>query len=659
MCNQEGTTQTLPDSGVTDQLTESQLIVNKAFGKFLEVFIKSRKSLIVEYKNGEEVDTFSVDDINNCLNFLMNVETLNPKDKKVSLQQKLEELSTKKRGECRKNYILLWHCYWIMYLMNDTSKTFLNKDAFGLSELNPQTNLFIEKGKEIASTKQVYSKEPIRPFRFLLGLIKDVWSNEKIELKLDIIKNYYFSQNDANRDDRIKNILLYLCDPNKYPCIISQAHQNAIYENLSFLLSEGKEPNDLIEKAEVVKNIETHLKDKNNTGIDIKSLYDDSIKRLWFSQGTNFSTNGDDELPQDTLLKYKKAIVLYGPPGTSKSYMARELAKNLIGSSFAETLKKSKNKKEDFIKFQEALLYIYDEQKKDEQKRDEDKKKKKDSDSKPIPHIHRLQLHPGYTYDDFIVGRTIEEKSVKLQRGYLIRLIDNIKNDVSSYASLPHILILDEINRVDISRVFGELFTAMEKDYRETGVDLPVTDKENEPLKLKVPENLYIIGTMNMIDFSLEQVDFALRRRFAWIESNYDDDRLKEIIEEKSKDINGISSDEFMPFVTVCTKLNEKISNEPSLGPAYQIGHAFFSEIVDIYSDIKSEGKQNPWEVAKKVLWSISVRPTLDAYCGSMETEQKKQFIEGCKNAFLPKVKDKVKDSKSKQTDVELSSENE
>ena len=652
MCNQEGTTQK-SDQGT--QFSPEQQTVHNAFDKFLEVFIKGRKSLIVDYKDGEQDYKFTVGDIENCLNFLKKVETLNPKDKKVSLQNELEVLFTKDQGECRKNYIQLWHCYWIMYLMNDTSKTFLNKDAFGLSGLKAKA-VFIDKGKEIASTKQVYSKEPIRPFRYLLGLIRYIWVDKK-ELNIDTIKDYYPKKDEANRDDRIKNILLYLCEPDDYPCIISQAHQNAIYENLRFLLSEEKEPNDLIEKALVVKKIEKHLKDKNNTGIDIKSLYDDSIKRLWFSQGTNFSTNGDDELPQDTLLKYKKAIVLYGPPGTSKSYMARELAKNLIGSSFAKTLKNSENKKEDFIKFQEELLYIYDEQKKDEQKKDE--QKNTDSNSKPIPHIHRLQLHPGYTYDDFIVGRTIEEKSVKLQKGYLIRLIENINKDVSSYASLPHILILDEINRVDISRVFGELFTAMEKDYRDTGVDLPVTEKENEPLQLRVPENLYIIGTMNMIDFSLEQVDFALRRRFAWIESNYDDDRLKEIIEEKSKDIKAISSDEIMPFVTACTSLNDKISKEPSLGPAYQIGHAFFSEIVDIYDNVKSEGKQNPWEVAKKVLWSISVRPTLDAYCGSMETEQKKQFIEGCKNAFLPQVKDKVKDSKSKQTDVELSSENE
>ena len=619
MCNQEGTIEELQNTNKANSLSAEQQIVHNAFAKFLEVFIGSKKSLIVDGNDYE----FSEKDINNCLEFLKNVETLNPKDKKVSLQKKLEELSTKEqeKEKCRKNYILLWHCYWIMYLMNDTSKTFLNKDVFGLSGLKPKTDFFIKKGKEIASTKQVYSKEPIRPFKYLLGLIQYIWSNEEKKLNLDTIKEYYSNEDEANRDDRIKNILIYLCAPDEYPCIISQAHQNAIYENLSFLLDEEKEIVNLIEKASCVKEIEKSLK-----GYEKSSLYDDSIKRLWFSQGTNFSTNADDELPQDTLLKYKKSIVLYGPPGTSKSYIARELAKNLIGSSFAKALKDSTNKQKDFSAFQNALCYIYDE-------------KKKDENYSGIPHIHRLQLHPGYTYDDFIVGRTIKGDSVETQKGYLMRLIDEINNDRNtdtSYAKLPHILILDEINRVDISRVFGELFTAMEKDYRDTGVDLPVKDEEDNVLKLQVPEDLYVIGTMNMIDFSLEQVDFALRRRFAWIESNYDDDRLKEIVEEKSKDIEDISSDKIMPFVTACTKLNEKISNEPSLGPAYQIGHAFFSEIVDIYNDIKSEGKQNSWEVAKKVLWSISVRPTLDAYCGSMETEQKMQFIKVCKDAFLP-----------------------
>ena len=182
MCNQEGTTQ---ESDQGTQFSPDQKTVHNAFDKFLEVFIQGRNSLIVDYKVDGNDYEFSEEDIKNCLIFLKNVETLNPKDKKVSLQKKLEDLSTKEQGKCRKNYILLWHCYWIMYLMNDTSKTFLNKDAFGLSGLKAKA-VFIDKGKEIASTKQVYSKEPIRPFRYLLGLIRYIWVDKK-ELNEDQI----------------------------------------------------------------------------------------------------------------------------------------------------------------------------------------------------------------------------------------------------------------------------------------------------------------------------------------------------------------------------------------------------------------------------------------------------------------------------------------
>jgi glucose-1-phosphate adenylyltransferase len=79
---------------------------------------------------------------------------------------------------------------------------------------------------------------------------------DKKELNIETIKDYYSNEDEANRDDRIKNILIYLCAPDEYPCIISQAHQNAIYENLSFLLEE-KEPNDLIEKAQAVSSMYT------------------------------------------------------------------------------------------------------------------------------------------------------------------------------------------------------------------------------------------------------------------------------------------------------------------------------------------------------------------------------------------------------------------
>ena len=118
-----------------------------------------------------------------------------------------------------------------------------------------------------------------------------------------------------------------------------------------------------------------------------------------------------------------------------------------------------------------------------------------------------------------------------------------------------------------------------------------------------------------------------------------------------------LTDKEIKEFATRCTALNAKISNETSLGPAYQIGHAFFAEIVDIYSQVKSDNKQNPWDVAQNVLWSISIRPTLDAYCGSMDNEQKKQFIGDCKEVFIPKKSTDV--STNKQGAAQSSSGNE
>ena len=221
-----------------------------------------------------------------------------------------------------------------------------------------------------------------------------------------------------------------------------------------------------------------------------------------------------------------------------------------------------------------------------------------------------------------------------------MKLIDNIiknqnsktcKKDAYLISKLPHIVILDEINRVDISRVFGELFTAMESEYRKEGIELPLSEDDNNPLKLVVPDNLYFIGTMNMIDFSLEQVDFALRRRFSWVESNYEEDRLKDIIDDNinNKGIGKLVKDGdnnivIKDYISRCTQLNNLISEHPDLGPTYKIGHTFFAEVIDIYEKMNS---QNKWESAKEFLWNISIRPMIDAYCGIMDAKTKNKFI--------------------------------
>lgn len=186
----------------------------------------------------------------------------------------------------------------------------------------------------------------------------------------------------------------------------------------------------------------------------------------------------------------------------------------------------------------------------------------------------------------------------------------------------PHVLILDEINRVDLSRLFGELFSAIEN--RNENVELPVSfDQTAEKYKICIPNNLYIIGTMNEIDFSLERIDFALRRRFAWIFKGYDDGVLGDIIRKKLENagIEKLSADNYQDYVNECTRLNNKISKD--LGKQYQIGHTIFSEIVGVQKDICSEDfSLKTIKQAKRILWNISIKPLLEAYLGNVEQKE-------------------------------------
>ncbi len=192
-----------------------------------------------------------------------------------------------------------------------------------------------------------------------------------------------------------------------------------------------------------------------------------------------------------------------------------------------------------------------------------------------------------------------------------------------------HILILDEINRVDLSRLFGELFSAIEN--RNKPVDLPVEVEGKS--QISIPDNLYIIGTMNEIDFSLERVDFALRRRFSWFFYGYNEDRLKDILRYKL-DNNSISKfDDTLQskYVKRCSALNKMIDNDTDLGSKYEIGHTFFAELVDIWNDMPQKGIK----IAQEILWNISIGPMIEAYLGNFDEENKKKKMDPFKAAFL------------------------
>ncbi len=139
---------------------------------------------------------------------------------------------------------------------------------------------------------------------------------------------------------------------------------------------------------------------------------------------------------------------------------------------------------------------------------------------------------------------------------------------------------------------------------------------------------------MNEIDFSLERVDFALRRRFIWELHDYNVETLKEIIyyqldeavkKRSISDYNDIDICDIDSYCKSCTDINKGVGD--AMGEAYHIGHTFFAEIADIYIKLKSDGISDAWKKAKKILWQISIRPTLDAYCGSMEKGDKERYL--------------------------------
>ena len=631
-----------------------QPLWQKTFDRFIEIFIRNKKSLFLE-KEGQEIKFYDGKEkiVPKCLELINGLTTMN------GLHDMLKDKQNDENFEAF--FSLLWHCYYIMYIMGPTSKKFLpnlKPNELKIKEKIDDTELFI---KEYASTKQIFSSNPIRPFRCLLRLIdklreedltppKDV-KEQIVEILLTKKDDFWKDGIEKDFDERIKNILIYLCYPDKYVPIISQTHKNNILKYLSFLIPETSQESDeerIKGIDDVLNNCPKQPQQDSNDPHRGNSFYDSLIRPFWDTPTISMNADKEGNLPLNTWVTFKKAIVLYGPPGTSKTYTAEELAKSVICTEFAKRMKEtdeSQNKKDKFEKFLKIEKGIFGEPIKSEEG---------SANQKVLSHIHRLQLHPNYSYDDFIVGKTIRNNDVDIQKGYLLNLIDEIeqdRNNKNSFANLPHIIILDEINRVDISRVFGELFKAMESDYRKDGVDLPasiITKKDGtktDLLKLKVPADLYFIGTMNMIDFSLEQIDFALRRRFAWVESNYDKDRLKSIIDDKikKKEITDLSSENVLikSYISSCTALNDKISNQPNLGPAYKIGHTFFAEIIDIYGNEQFNVQDNKkWESAKDFLWHINIKPMIEAYCGTMDSKAQEDFIKQCKETFISSQND-------------------
>lgn len=441
-------------------------------------------------------------------------------------------------------------------------------------------------------------------------LLSDPWALEDFVRKAP-------SQNQRE----MMHILLHLLHPDSFERIASGTHKREIADAFSQLL-DGEVPDDWSTDRKLLA-IRTALEDDFLVGGNIDGsidFYHPPLQGVWQSR-----TGGEGEGTSDIeSLEWKKQLILYGPPGTSKTYTARELSKTLI---LREALRSWGPRK--FFDNKDLL------------------------DRLVVDHVEWVQLHPGYGYAEFIRGLRLEKEETRYQPGLLPNLIERIASQElpDGLTPLPFVLVLDEINRTDLSAMLGEAFSLLERDKRDFSVTLPGINNGEGPTTLAMPSNLYIIGTMNEIDQSVETLDFALRRRFLWRECPFERDTLLEIVRHRwEEDVPERYSIEHAMgqieiFADRAQELNDAIFSMDELGRAYQIGHTYFADITFFLERWLSTGRSRPqsgtylWSPAGHVraplrdLWDRSLKPLLEQYLSG--TDDRESSLSALESTFL------------------------
>jgi 5-methylcytosine-specific restriction protein B len=234
------------------------------------------------------------------------------------------------------------------------------------------------------------------------------------------------------------------------------------------------------------------------------------------------------------VLERKGQVILYGPPGTGKTYWGERAARELAARfNFGKTFQKlSKKETENLIGAADNFT----------------------------GYVRTCCFHPAYGYEDFIEG--YRPLSLQGQLSFEMRdgIFKHLCDDASVRPDKRFYLLVDEINRGDIPRIFGELLTVLEKTKRDKEITLPVSGRT-----FAVPPNVYVIGTMNTADRSIALLDTALRRRFGFIELMPDYSMLKDVV------VAGI------PVALWLKRLNQRICEHVGRDARnLQIGHTYF-----------------------------------------------------------------------------------
>ena len=235
----------------------------------------------------------------------------------------------------------------------------------------------------------------------------------------------------------------------------------------------------------------------------------------------------DDYDTLSGILIRKKNVLLEGAPGVGKTFAAKRVAFAMMGC-------------------------------KDEER------------------IKLVQFHQSYSYEDFIMGfRPTESGGFKIHTGVFYDFCKKAEADPEH----GYFFIIDEINRGNLSKIFGELFMLIEADKRKESVQLLYRDE-----MFSVPANLYIIGMMNTADRSLAMIDYALRRRFSFfpMKPAFDSEGFRAYQAE-------LNNTKFDKLIETVVALNEAIRSDDSLGPGFRIGHSYFCELKKVTDGVLKE----------------------------------------------------------------------
>ena len=221
------------------------------------------------------------------------------------------------------------------------------------------------------------------------------------------------------------------------------------------------------------------------------------------------------------LLRKKLNVILQGAPGVGKTYAAKRLAYSMMGVKDPER-------------------------------------------------VQLVQFHQSYSYEDFVEGFRPSSTGMnfEIKKGAFYNFCKKASDDKEN----EYFFIIDEINRGNLSKIFGELFMLIEADKRGNDIQLLYSSD-----KFSVPKNVYIIGMMNTADRSLAMIDYALRRRFAFYEMKpaFESEGFREYQ-------YGLENDKFNKLIDCVISLNQKIADDESLGEGFCIGHSYFCDIEEI-----------------------------------------------------------------------------